>query len=182
VSDDLILTNHHVLYYDGEGAPTPASAVEAWFGWEVDLRGVPLSPTVIAGDPATIVGRPERDWAVIMTAAPIPSRFPVLRIGDAPAEVAVDDRVYIIQHPGGRPKMIGMHHNLVRFVDGDVLQYWTDTEAGSSGSPVFDRSWTVVALHNRWGERQQEGRTEYYNQGQRIRPIIEEMAVAGVSS
>ncbi len=43
--------------------------------------------------------------------------------------------------------MIGLSHNLVRHVDRDVLQYWTDTKVGSSGAPVFNSRWEVVGLH-----------------------------------
>jgi hypothetical protein len=181
ITDDLILTNHHVLYYGDDDAKQPASAAEAWFGWEADLAGVPTTPTVLTCDVRTIRGRPERDWAVIGVADTIPVDYPVLPISSTPIEVGVDDRVYIIQHPGGSPKMIGMHHNLVRFVDDQVVQYWTDTEGGSSGSPVFDESWSVIALHHRWGERVNDGQTEYYNQGQRIHGIVDEMAAVGVT-
>ena len=45
--------------------------------------------------------------------------------------------------------MIGLSHNLVRHVDRDVLQYWTDTkEQSSSGAPVFNSRWEVVGLQS----------------------------------
>ena len=61
--------------------------------------------------------------------------------------VQVDDRVYIIQHPHGGAKKIGMIHNVVRYVDDDVIRYWTDTESGSSGSRSSTsdgRSWRCI--------------------------------------
>lgn len=180
ISDDLILTNHHVLFQDIEGDVTRASEVIAWFDYEVERDGSIRQAVVIPCDPESIVAGADRDWAVIKAAEPIPDRFPPLPI-DTVVDLEPDDRVYIIQHPSGRPKMIGMHHNIVRWIDDDVIQYWTDTEAGSSGSPVFDGQWNVVALHHRWVSRDVDGKVEYRNQGQRIDRVLADMIPAGVT-
>ena len=77
-------------------------------------------------------------------------------------------------------KKIGMHHNVVRFADEDIVQYWTDTEPGSSGSPVFNERWELVALHHLSLEaRTPEGR-EYRNQGRRIDRVAEGLKSAGL--
>lgn len=180
ITDDLILTNHHVLFQEVGGVLTQASTVEAWFSWELDLKGVPKKPVVIPCDADGVVGAADRDWAVVRATTPIPAEFPPLPISSTALELAVDDRVYIIQHPGGRPKMIGMHHNLVRSVDDAVVQYWTDTEGGSSGAPVFDENWNVVALHHRWVEHGADDKPEYRNQGQRIDRVVADMVAAGI--
>ena len=59
--------------------------------------------------------------------------------------------VNIIQHPSGGPKQIALYHNIVAYADEKRIQYSTDTLPGSSGSPVFDNSWRVVALHHSGG-------------------------------
>src|SRR5262249_56211018 len=51
-----------------------------------------------------------------------------------------DERVTIIQHPGGHYKKISMQNNFVAYADDRVVQYTTSTEPGSSGSPVFDQA------------------------------------------
>jgi len=59
------------------------------------------------------------------------------------------DRVNIIQHPDGDPMKVVMTQN---YVIGDMantrVHYVADTMGGSSGSPVFNRKWEVVALHH----------------------------------
>jgi V8-like Glu-specific endopeptidase len=59
-----------------------------------------------------------------------------------------DDRVAIIQHPGGHLKKISIQNNFVAYADKQVLQYTTSTEPGSSGSPVFDDDFHVVGIHH----------------------------------
>ena len=73
----------------------------------------------------------------------------------------------IIQHPGGRPKEIGFHHNFVMFSDEQRIQYLTDTEPGSSGAPVFDNRWMVIAVHHSGGRIPEPGtgRKFYRNEG-----------------
>jgi len=88
--------------------------------------------------------------------------------------------VYIIQHPNGGMKKIGMIHNVVRYVDDDVIRYLTDTEGGSSGSPVFNERWQVVALHHYWVTDTVDGKTEIRNQGRRIERVVAGLAAAGI--
>jgi endonuclease G len=58
------------------------------------------------------------------------------------------EHVSIIQHPNGGFKQIAMTGNQAVGVEGHYLRYSTDTMPGSSGSPVFNDSWQVVAIHH----------------------------------
>jgi V8-like Glu-specific endopeptidase len=66
-------------------------------------------------------------------------------------EIAQNDFVNIIQHPGGEMKQISLYHNIITNANERVVQYLTDTLKGSSGSPVFNSDWEVVALHHSGG-------------------------------
>lgn len=62
------------------------------------------------------------------------------------------DRVAIIQHPNGQPKQITLEGQAVR-TDSPKLLYALDTMEGSSGSPVFNDRWHVIAIHRKGGPR-----------------------------
>ncbi|WP_319688172.1 trypsin-like peptidase domain-containing protein [Streptomyces sp. ME19-01-6] len=181
IGDDLLLTNHHVLFDPGSGpvGGTPATRVEAWLHYELDTAARHRVHTVVHCRPETITGDRTHDWAVIRADGPLPPDIPVVALAAA-EPVSVGERVSIIQHPNGGVKKIGMHHNVVRHVDDDVIQYWTDTEAGSSGSPVFNERWQLVGLHHRWLAVEEFGKREFRNQGRRISRVAEGLASAGV--
>lgn len=61
----------------------------------------------------------------------------------------VGERLNIIHHPLGKPQQISIRKNLlVTHEESNIyLKYMTDTEPGSSGSPVLNDEWELVALH-----------------------------------
>jgi len=77
-----------------------------------------------------------------------------------------NDALIIIQHPQGRQKELA-------FSDGENtiwehrLHYKVTTEPGSSGSPVFDVEWNVIALHHAGGNLKinAQGDKKYVNEG-----------------
>ncbi|MFK7798076.1 MAG: trypsin-like peptidase domain-containing protein [Aureispira sp.] len=70
----------------------------------------------------------------------------------------VGDRIYIVQHPGGRRKEIAVNTDqggnaqgfaMINTINTNGARYFADTEGGSSGSPVLNfNSNLVVAIHN----------------------------------
>lgn len=88
----------------------------------------------------------EDDWTVVRVKGDANQEWGGLELN--PAVVGKGDRVNIIQHPGGLPKQLAYLANTVVDASDGRVQYLTDTEPGSSGSPVFDMHWNVVALHH----------------------------------
>jgi V8-like Glu-specific endopeptidase len=93
-------------------------------------------------------------------------------------------RLNIIQHPQGGPKRFAIRSNF--YVDAisaaeapHRIRYLTDTEPGSSGSPVFTDAWQVIALHHasvQVPETQYKGEVvKYNNQGVLIHAILERL-------
>lgn len=91
--------------------------------------------------------------------------------------VQKNDFVNIIQHPAGQLKKIALYHNIVTNTTDRVVQYLTDTMKGSSGSPVFNSNWEIVALHHSGGvNRVSEPmitESKYRNEGIYINNIID---------
>jgi len=58
------------------------------------------------------------------------------------------ERLNIIHHPGGDYQQISIRENEFDKILDNTIWYKTDTAQGSSGSPVFNDQWQVVALHH----------------------------------
>ena len=84
------------------------------------------------------------------------------------------ERVNIIQHPSTRYKEICLHDNKLTYIYTNVVRYRTDTEPGSSGSPVFDNTWDIIAIHHAAGSRDAAGNW-INNEGIRIDRIIDDL-------
>ena len=62
------------------------------------------------------------------------------------------------------------------------LQYTTDTMPGSSGSPVFNDEWHVVAIHHAGGDlvKNSQGDKVFANEGMLFKWILEDQSFHGV--
>ncbi|WP_432250645.1 trypsin-like peptidase domain-containing protein [Streptomyces sanyensis] len=179
IAEDTLLTSHHVLFDAPGRGGGRAVAAEAWFGYENDAEGRVRAHVPVRCLTDSAAGDAEEDWAVVRTAEPVPEDAAVVELPRA-VPVVRGDRVYIVQHPHGGVKKLAAHHNVVRYADDSVVRYWTDTDHGSSGSPVFDRHWRPVALHQRWVRVGPQGAPpEYVNQGVRIDRIAAGLERAG---
>jgi len=178
IAPDLVLTNHHVLF----GEPGHESAtVMARFGYEQDLSGQRRPYREAPGLPETIDGNEKLDWAIVRLAQPV-DFAPALPLRVPSETPKLGERVYLIQHPRGGLKKIAFLHNDIVFADNDILQYLTDSDAGSSGSPVFNEQWEIVALHHAWRRVDTANGSEFRNEGIRIERVIESLRAKGYAS
>lgn len=159
VGPRLMLTNNHVLASSAE-----AGQAEAEFGFEHDLDGVLAEPVQFNLLPDELFyTSPELDFTFVAVAPLSESAVPLDRYGRLPllpisGKALPNEWVSIVQHPGGQPKQIAIQASQIialskkeaPTVNTDVfIHYSTDTEPGSSGSPVFNDQWQVVALHHK---------------------------------
>lgn len=176
LSRNLLITNHHVI---GDAATAGIARVQ--FNYEQPVNGNPLTPVEFILDPAAGFATSfDNDWTAIRIKGEANKDFGQLELN--PLNIQKNEFVNIIQHPGGQYKQIGMYHNVVTYADRNVVQYLTDTEPGSSGSPVFNSQWQVVALHHSGGMLREPGTSQSLlrNEGININRVIEGIGTAGL--
>ena len=155
LKNKYLMTNFHVL----PSKKTAASA-KIIFDYEEDLLGNMRKTSEFFLDANDSAFSPitEFDYAYIKIkdnpANPI-SNWGFLEL-DTFSEPQVDAPVTIIQHPLGQTKQIALTANKIIGINGYKLLYMTDTERGSSGSPVFNNDWKVIALHHA-GKTEEDG-------------------------
>lgn len=146
VSPRLILTNNHVL---GDAATAGASRIE--FDFQEGLDGKLRTSIVAELDPSAFFTTDKTlDFSLVaLKAEPRGiAGYGWNGLSSAEGEVIAGEFVTIIQHPSGERKQVALRENQVIDVLDDFLHYRTDTSPGSSGSPVFNDQWELVALHH----------------------------------
>jgi len=168
VGPDLMLTNYHVF----KSKDMLGSAVVR-FDYHANADGAATQGRVYEFQPEFYVGSPdtELDFALVkLKGEPLADRklqpgdedlgyLELLRRGRhrgylllAPRDIVEHERVNIIQHPNGNPQKVVLTQNYVLAnMSADRVHYLADTQPGSSGSPVLNRYWEVIALHHSGG-------------------------------
>lgn len=151
IAPGVLMTNQHVL----ENTQLVQFS-SAQFRYERDINGNDVDPVEfgLLTSPEPIIFR-DLDIAITTVAHSSNSGVPLdtfgwLRLNPQPGKAFIGEYLTIIQHPGGERKQICVRENkLLKYSEeGPYLWYQTDTAGGSSGSPVFNNSWEVVALHH----------------------------------
>jgi V8-like Glu-specific endopeptidase len=163
IGPDLLLTNNHVLSNAGD---LEEGVVR--FGYYNDTSGVPEKGKVVKMKPGFFFTSPavELDYSLVqLQEMPVRKTVSEKQLTKPMAELAQmgkhrgylvlmpnkppeRSRVNIIQHPRGDPLKVVMTQNYVDSCTDTRLLYVADTMDGSSGSPVFNQKWEVVALHH----------------------------------
>lgn len=154
VAPGIVLTNWHVLR-----TPQDASLSELELDYETNRFGPAKQVQAFKLLPEKFFySNKDLDFALSATAKASANGALLADYGFRPligeeGKVRIGECVNIIQHPEGREKQIVLRES--RLVDlPDIpgmeayFHYTADTERGSSGSPVFNDQWEVVALHH----------------------------------
>jgi endonuclease G, mitochondrial len=157
VSESLLMTNHHVFPVDTLAAfQNFATNPTVEFNFEYDIDGNRPAPVVFALDPQQflLTSKP-LDMALIAVRPLDNSGTHALRsqgylvLNGNLGKAGVGDFASIIQHPEGHEKQIAIRKNeIISIDDPQTILYASDTAQGSSGAPVFNDQWQVIALHS----------------------------------
>ncbi|MEA5604809.1 serine protease [Nostoc sp. UHCC 0252] len=197
ITPDLLLTNYHVIQARNKNelpantADFKAQALKAtvWFNytdWNVDYseyKCIELVHFSVEFDYALLRLSPSSSSSCNQ----LLSSWGYLSVIQSKPELLKGSRLNIIQHPQGGPQRIAIRSNFyVDYINTTTsperIRYLTDTEPGSSGSPVFNDEWQVVALHHsaiKVPEANYKGEVvKYNNQGILINAILDNLPTA----
>ncbi|WP_454650224.1 trypsin-like peptidase domain-containing protein [Bradyrhizobium liaoningense] len=168
----MLVTNNHVLR-----SPEEADAATVEFNFQEDESGRLCPVTPYGLDSSRFATDRELDCTIVK-----------IDQGDTPINISswgrltgevkklpeLGDHVTIIQHPNGGLKQIGLTANEIVNIFESRLHYMTDTLPGSSGSPVFNDDWQVIAIHRAGGNlmKNRHGERIFANEGVLMRDIM----------
>jgi hypothetical protein len=177
-SELLVLTNSHVLGTKSAKSVRPADARVRFD--ELQPRG-PFEVKEIVWESSS--GELDAAFARIY---PQPACDVVLKLApvDPPEPSEPPRQMLVIGHPRGGGLSMSLSDNVQVGWMPPRLHYRTPTEPGSSGSPVFDGGWRLIALHRAARERipRQDAPAKYYeaNEGVWIHAIRRVTAETGM--
>lgn len=175
-ANNLLITNHHVIANAGQAAQAILQ-----FNYQKSLQGLdlPVQEYKLAPDEGFVTSS-NNDWTAVRVQGNPNQLWGALLLEQVNPQI--EEETIIIQHPGGGPKQIALYHNLITYVDQERVQYLTDTLPGSSGAPVFNSRWQLVALHHSGGWLREPGRQHdvYRNEGIHINVVINGLQAAGL--
>ena len=172
VAENVLMTNNHVI----DSMRTALNSI-AEFNYQDDINFMPCPTYTFRLNPEQFfVTDEELDFTLVAlkdnpSSDKQPKDFGHLHLVAEEGKILEGEYVSIIQHPNGGPKAVTIRENKVSSILDDFIHYLTDTEPGSSGSPVFNDQWIVVALHHSGVPNPNKKNTWIANEGIRISSI-----------
>ena len=193
ISPNLLITNNHVLKnnqlceksiaqfnYEDDADFFPKQDI--FFSLDPNrffYTSVSLDFTLVAINSKNIAGETELH------------RFGFLKLRDGSGKGLIGEYVSIIHHPNKEKKQISIRENRIVDVIDNFIHHKADAMGGSSGAPIFNDNWDVIAIHHggipkkdedgnlisldgsKWDTWMGDDRLQYeYNEGIRISKII----------
>lgn len=155
VAPDLVLTNAHVI---AEIPKLTDAGVRFHVGLQIEPAWCYFAKELITSPIE------ELDFALMKLQTPVHNARPV---SFSTENAYPGQPANILQYPGIATGMmqVALRYNAIVHVDPTRLYYVTDTEKGSSGSPVFNDAWQVIGLHRAGIVDEQERPVKGANQG-----------------
>jgi hypothetical protein len=145
----VVVTNAHVISDDpAEQSATPAAMPAD----EVRIRFEAEDPNEEFGVDKILFSssRAKLDCTIVSLQSPVEHAKPFPIAKRLPL-VGKNQRVYVIGHPRGGRLSYSIDDNLLLDHEKPRVHYRAPTEGGSSGSPVFNQQWDLIALHHAGG-------------------------------
>lgn len=168
VAPGLLITNNHVI-----GSPEAAEASLAEFDVELDenfvakpIRSFQLRPDLLFFTDVVF------DFTFVAVSTFSHQDIPLSDFGTLPllsqsGKAIPGESVTIIQHPRGGLKQIVIRASQIvelkehtSGIGHAFIHYTSDTEPGSSGAPVMNDQWDVVAIHHKAVPRFKNGKIQ----------------------
>lgn len=200
IAPQILITNNHVLPDINYGVDSYAE-----FNYEKGPDGIPLPERVFRFDTSQLFyTNEELDYTIIwveeqsVDGLAFIHHFSFLKLNPNLGKTKEGNFVSIIQHPDGKMKKVALRQNEITNLSlPKFVRYVTDTKSGSSGAPVFNDKWEVVAVHHAgipryneegqilnltggiWDKSQGEVQVDWIeNEGVRVSSIIYDITTA----
>jgi tetratricopeptide (TPR) repeat protein len=147
-NEAVLVTNAHVLSPKGDGESLTSSQAHVSFYGNTGKGG---KPHISAVKKIAWSSPPDKLDCTIAVLSTPPKFKSGLSVASNLPVASSKQKVYVIGHPSGGGLMFSLNDNeLLDHGDpGDHrVHYRTPTEPGSSGSPVFNGQWELIALHH----------------------------------
>jgi endonuclease G, mitochondrial len=153
ISQDLLLTNYHVLKDGIEADPANVAKFRLSFGRMTSATGTETTgQTFQLADNPIVHSSPtdELDYVLLRVEQAILESNTIHPVSYVQTSPLPGSGIHVLQHPDGDAMKVVFGTNGVTGVyqQNGLIQYISQTSTGSSGSPCFNDDWQLVALHH----------------------------------
>lgn len=148
IAPNILLTNDHVI-----NSLEVARNSEALFNYQETVGGQIASTASFKLNPERLyIGSPfgELDYCFVWIEGEPQEQFGTMKFWRGSSMMPSGGKANVIHHPNGNPKRASLDRNEVidLGLNEVLIHYTSDTEPGSSGSPVMTSDWRLFALHH----------------------------------
>jgi endonuclease G len=149
IPGNLLLTNFHVFQNRSD-----ANGYGANFNYYEDERGLNAGSYFELDPHSFFISDKDFDFAIVAVktkglGGESLAGLGQIRLIEATGKILTGAALNIVQHPNGGPRQFAFTNNrLLDILGTGFLHYETDTDKGSSGSPVCNIDWELVGLHH----------------------------------